>query len=81
MPTPNQLPAWEDTTPAKAATSAVALRSLRRQERLSREALARVAQLKAGRIADMEDGKAPISPEAAAILARVFRAAPSVFFN
>jgi transcriptional regulator with XRE-family HTH domain len=79
MPTPNLLPAWEDTTPAKPATPAVALRSLRRREGLSREALARASRLKAGRIADMENGKRSISPEAGNVLAVIFGTTSRVF--
>lgn len=76
---PDELPAWRDCTPAQAATPAVALRSLRRRDELSRKALSRATGLKMGRIADMESGKRRISSDVAAVLARAFRTAPSVF--
>lgn len=79
MQTPNLLPAWKDCTPAKAATAAVALRSLRRREGLSREALARVSRIKPGRIADMENGKRSIPPKAGKVLAVIFNTSPLVF--
>lgn len=87
MPMPNslktilqdELPAWEDCTPADAGTPAVALRSLRRRDGLSRVALARACGTDAAQIAAMEDDAAPISPELAVILARVFRTVPNVF--
>ncbi|MCZ0211424.1 helix-turn-helix transcriptional regulator, partial [Streptomyces sp. UMAF16] len=73
-------PAWEDCTPADDGTPAIALRALRRRDGVSRTALARACGIEAAQITAMEDGTAPISPEVATILARVFRTVPAVFF-
>lgn len=76
---PDELPAWEDCTPADAGTPAIALRSLRRRDGLSRQVLATATGTRSAQIAAMESGAAAISPEVATVLARVFRTAPSVF--
>jgi len=76
---PDELPAWEDCTPADAGTPAIALRSLRRRDGLSRQVLATATGTRSAQIAAMESGAAAISPEVATILGRVFRTAPSVF--
>lgn len=65
--------------PAQVATPAVALRALRRREELSREALARLSGSKAGKIADMENGKRPIPAALAVIFSKVLRTSPRMF--
>lgn len=80
MPRSNELPAWEDCTPADDGTPAIALRALRRRDDVSRAVLAHAYGTDTAQIAAMEDGTAPISPEVVTILAKVFRTSPAVFF-